>query len=144
VFARNVIVFGTPVSLQAKTSTTRDKWKTRVADAARDMVPAEDRFEYGSYGDIDVAVVYFHFGEMIGDLDNIAKPILDALNGPLWSDDRQIAHLRMRRVQLDPPRPLSLRDPPPIVSTALERAREIDSDFVFVSAEPSNWDGRLQ
>lgn len=32
------------------------------------------------------------------DLDNVAKAVLDACNGVLWDDDRQVASLLVRRV----------------------------------------------
>jgi Holliday junction resolvase RusA-like endonuclease len=42
-----------------------------------------------------------------GDLDNIAKAVLDAGNGVLWEDDRQIAALQLAKIvgaQHEPPR----------------------------------------
>jgi len=38
------------------------------------------------------------------DCDNIAKNVLDALNGVLWKDDAQVADLRVRKVYTDSPR----------------------------------------
>src|SRR5262245_31443537 len=38
-----------------------------------------------------------------GDLDNYAKLILDAANGVLWADDRQVDDLHVVRVRSSPP-----------------------------------------
>lgn len=39
------------------------------------------------------------------DLDNIVKPLLDAANGVLWRDDRQVDHLEVVRCPPDRERP---------------------------------------
>jgi len=40
--------------------------------------------------ELDVFIDYFHLGERRMDMDNIAKCILDALNGVAYVDDRQV------------------------------------------------------
>jgi Holliday junction resolvase RusA-like endonuclease len=40
-----------------------------------------------------------HSGGHVVDLDNAAKGILDALNGVLWYDDRQVEELSVRRIR---------------------------------------------
>ena len=88
-----LLILGTPVSLQAS-ARSRERWKARVRSVAEVVVPEEDQLNGLLYRDLRVWVVYFHLGEMDGDLDNIAKPLLDGLTGAVWSNDRQIAHLK--------------------------------------------------
>ena len=79
---------------------------------------------------------------MEGDLDNLAKPILDALSGPLWTDDRQIAHLTLRRVRRDGETWSARGDLPESVAEVLRRTEE-NEEFVFVRAVPYVADPRL-
>lgn len=43
-----------------------------------------------------------------GDLDNLAKAILDAANGVLWDDDRQVDGLFVRRLPSDKANPRTM------------------------------------
>ena len=53
----------------------------------------------------DVAVVAtVYFRDRRRDLDNVLKPLLDALQGIAYANDRQIAHLDFRK-SLDPTNP---------------------------------------
>lgn len=47
-------------------------------------------------------VVYFR--DRRRDLDNVLKPLLDALQGVVYANDRQIAHIELRR-EIDPRAP---------------------------------------
>jgi crossover junction endodeoxyribonuclease RusA len=114
---RELVIPGTPVSLQAS-ARSRERWKARVRAVAEVVVPEEDQLNGLLYRDLRVWVVYFHLGEMDGDLDNIAKPLLDGLTGAVWSNDRQIARLTLRRGR---------RDADPAVLYELVRGRS-DSD----------------
>lgn len=139
---REFVVHGTPVSLQGK-ARSKESWRSRVTLAAQNAVPEEERLEYGLVDAIAVWLVYFHLGEMDGDLDNIAKPILDALIGVVWSNDRQIARLTLRRLQLDAPGRPALIDPPEPVRLAVDAAMRNLGDFVYVRATIETWDGRV-
>jgi len=50
-------------------------------------------------GDISVAIEVY--GKNIGDLDNIAKSILDGMAGIVYKDDRQVTELRIRKMSGD-------------------------------------------
>jgi hypothetical protein len=39
--------------------------------------------------------IEFHLSSDTKDLDNLAKPILDAFNGLLWDDDRKVSRLKL-------------------------------------------------
>lgn len=66
------------------------RFKTRCRLAAQVQCPAPIA------GDVSLtAVVYFR--DRRRDLDNVLKPLLDALKGVVYEDDRQVAHLDFRR-----------------------------------------------
>jgi hypothetical protein len=56
---------------------------------------------------------------MEGDLDNILKPILDALCNLVYIDDHQVERLLVQK--FEPGRLLSLFSPSPTLAEALER-----------------------
>ncbi len=87
VFPVEFIVQGTPVSLQAKRAESKVIWKERVKQASYSALP-EDHFAT----DLSLAVTLFYFpdGQMQGDVDNIVKPILDALDKHIYFTDRQV------------------------------------------------------
>ena len=41
----------------------------------------------------------FHVADMRADVDNLAKTVLDALNGTAYADDRQVVDLRASKVK---------------------------------------------
>jgi crossover junction endodeoxyribonuclease RusA len=131
---RELVIPGTPVSLQAS-ARSRERWKARVRSVAEVVVPEEDQLNGLLYRDLRVWVVYFHLGEMDGDLDNIAKPLLDGLTGAVWSNDRQIAHLTLRRVRRDADPAVLYEDVPTPIADALNNHPE-NTEFVFVRAAP--------
>src|SRR5665213_2023042 len=92
-----LVVPGIPVSLQSKNSARRLAWKEKVAEAARSVVDESDLI---MFEDLAVLIVHFCFDWDEGDLDNIAKPILDGLVGPVMTDDRQVTQLTLRRTEL--------------------------------------------
>ena len=50
--------------------------------------------------DVVVAITYFYFGQAPIDVDNMAKPILDALKGFIYQDDKQVTVLVSRKRDL--------------------------------------------
>lgn len=108
-----------------------------------EAVAEEDRFEAGFVESIAVWVIYCHFGEMRGDLDNIAKPILDALIGTVWSNDSLISRLTLRRIRVDLPQGTPVLEPPASVQAAFEQAMADGTDFVYIRAEPDTWAGKV-
>jgi putative transposase len=78
-------VTGIPVSAQAKRRDRLKQWREDVrASAAKEWTgtaPME--------GEFAVIIVLYADGWRL-DVDNMAKPILDALTGLLWNDDRQV------------------------------------------------------
>ena len=53
-------------------------------------------------GQVMVTITYLHQGRSL-DVDNVPKPILDALKGLVYSDDAQVTDLLCRKRDLNEP-----------------------------------------
>jgi Holliday junction resolvase RusA-like endonuclease len=93
------VVAGPPISNQQSTPTGRANlaaWRTKIRGVAQTLWsnPAPS-------GELKVIILNFYVGkEPSVDLDNMSKPILDAMQSLVYDDDRQvtqgeIAHLRV-------------------------------------------------
>jgi len=137
---RELVVFGTPISLQSKRR--RQQWQERVSHAARDAVPDEDPY----FEEVSVALVYFYFGDTDLDVDNIAKPILDAMCGIVFADGGWISELTVRKTQLDRKagsHRVEIQDPTPLLAGALDRALADRLDMVYISVSSAPDHSRL-
>ena len=72
-------------------------------------------------GPIRLEITYVYANIAI-DLDNLAKPILDALKGLVFRDDEQITDMAMRKRQLD--RILQIETLLPLLLEGLARGEE--------------------
>jgi len=90
-------VNGPPVSAQTRNKDRLRAWKQQVRDAAQAKIPA-------GVGPVDTAVTvtitYYYEGDS-PDVDNIIKPIQDAMNGVVFADDAQVVETRSRKKSLD-------------------------------------------
>jgi crossover junction endodeoxyribonuclease RusA len=93
-FPLEFLVAGTPVSLSAKRRESVDQWKARIVDASRSVLP-EGHFATGN--PIAATLFYFPAAEMAGDIDNIVKPVLDALGNRIYVDDRQVHRVLVQK-----------------------------------------------
>jgi hypothetical protein len=87
------VVLGIPKSVQAKASSIQ-RWKAEVrAAAAKAWPPDSPPFDH----EVQIHVTYYHDGAPL-DVDNMLKPIQDALCGVVYADDKQLTdthgHLR--------------------------------------------------
>lgn len=88
-----IVVGGTPVSNQARRRERLRAWIVRVAEVARQEWPT-DALPW----DEPLSVTIDHyFAEISIDLDNLPKPILDALKGVAMVDDGQVVMLTLRK-----------------------------------------------
>ena len=85
---------GPPVSQQAKNKSRRRWIETVKSVAEREW--AADPPERGS---VVVAITYFFIDDVI-DVDNIPKPIVDAMNELVFEDDIQVTDLLCRKRNL--------------------------------------------
>jgi crossover junction endodeoxyribonuclease RusA len=88
---------GPPVSLQTRRRQRLQEWKQRVRDAALLCVPAG---EAPVTDHVNVTITYYYEGGS-PDVDNIIKPIQDALNGVVFVDDSQVVSTESRKKSLD-------------------------------------------
>ena len=103
---------------------TKEKreWKKKVFDAAYAVThPGHKPYN----GRMHVELTHYYIGGTI-DLDNLAKPMLDAIKGIAYEDDGPIDSLHLKRVDLESGTPIS------IVSGAMADAIEANRDFVHV------------
>src|SRR5205807_611858 len=83
------VVFGTPVSGQG-TSDAKRLWKELVRSAAE---TAADGKSHSLLESVVLRVAYFYVYAPAADLDNIVKPIQDALTGLAYANDVQVVDL---------------------------------------------------
>lgn len=116
-------VAGEPVSHQSNNRLLLDAWRRLVRATAAAGWGASPALS----GRLRVAVTYFHEGpETALDLDNMLKPIQDALNGLVYPDDRSIVDAAVRKARIDDP--IRARHQ----SLALLRAFHVGVPFVHV------------
>ena len=88
-------------------------------------------------GGVQVTIFYFYEGAP-ADVDNIVKPIHDALNGLVFHDDLQVSDAIVRRRDLAGP--YTIRNLTPVLAEGLDRQRE----FLYVSVEDAPPGGELE
>jgi Holliday junction resolvase RusA-like endonuclease len=88
-----IVVAGTPVSNQARRRERLRLWIARVAAELRQSWP-DDREPWA--GPVGIAITHY-FAEVPIDLDNLPKPILDAMKGITIVDDMQVVELVVRK-----------------------------------------------
>ena len=121
------VVFGTPISAQGATE-AKNSWKERVKVAAREAA------EVDASAPVDLVVLrvaYFYVDAPAADLDNVIKPIQDALKGIAFGDDIQVVDL------VGSMRPKAGNDVVEMSST-LATGFAGNSDFVHVVVEYSS------
>lgn len=95
-FPIEFIVRGTPVSQRAKLALARDEWKARVKDASAAVIPNP---HFASDARMAVTLYYLPIEAMLGDIDNIIKPVLDALTTHIYLDDQQVERLVVQKFE---------------------------------------------
>lgn len=129
-FPLEFIVRGTPVSLQVKRPESKVAWKQRVKRASYEVLP-EGHFSTESR--VSVTLFYFPATEMEGDIDNIVKPILDALCNHVYNDDKQVERVWVQK--FEPGRVFQFSNPTELLSEAL--AGEKPLLFVRLGDDPT-------
>lgn len=125
------IVAGTPKSVQASAGSKR-AWRQRVSAAATAALPPPHLV--GTLP-VRVTVIYFYVRTDL-DLDNILKPILDALNGIAYVDDEQVIDVIAAKRDLS--LTYALAGVSPVIVTQLASPGGTASDFVFVRIDAAD------
>ncbi len=89
------VVAGSPVSQQTRRKELLREWMQTVQQVARQGWVAEPPLA----GAVAVTITYFYDSDLL-DVDNIPKPVLDALKGIVYDDDRQVSDLLCRKRDL--------------------------------------------
>lgn len=117
-FPLEFVVAGTPVSLQAKRRASLDEWKSRIVEASRTVLPEG---HFAADDPLAITLYYFPNSEMQGDIDNIVKPVLDALERHIYIGDRQVQRVLVQK--FEPGSVFSFTRPSPILGNALEQSK---------------------
>jgi hypothetical protein len=128
------VVIGTPISAQGSKAARRH-WQQRVKDGAMNGASvAPSPFA----GDVALRILYIFIDSPAADLDNIIKPLQDAMKGVAFEDDLQVVDLvaSMRRK--------GASDAISMSSAAFWTAFGGGSDFVYVTVTPAQQIEALQ
>lgn len=119
------IVEGPAVPLRAVKQNAKryQAWKKKVCEEAAKLWQSETR---PILGEVTVTITNY-FTDEPPDVDNIIKPILDALNLLVYDDDFQVQSVTSRKFELD----ISQIVSPPILVNAANRAAEVIHIEVF-------------
>lgn len=90
------VIGAPPVSQQARRRRRVEEWTQRVQTVAESRWDSDPPIA----GEVVVVITYFFEGASL-EVDNIPKPILDALKGPVYSDDSQVSDLLCRKRELN-------------------------------------------
>jgi crossover junction endodeoxyribonuclease RusA len=129
-FPLEFIVQGTPVSFQAKRPDTKKAWQRCVKDASTMVLP---RGHLSTDAAMSVTIFFFPDAEMEGDLDNIIKPILDALCQHVYKDDRQVERVWVQK--FEPGKVFPFRTPSNALADALQGEKPLL--YVRLSDDPT-------
>src|SRR5437868_3515959 len=92
-------VLGPPVSFQTRDKATLKAWKKTINDEAVKKwtgAPLTQKLK--------MTLINFHEGDVAPlDDDNMVKPVRDALNKLVYTDDRQITYSELIQVSIDAP-----------------------------------------
>jgi Holliday junction resolvase RusA-like endonuclease len=123
-FRFEFVVDGPPVSQQARRRERVRQWIDEVRAAA-------SRFWFS--GEVPVSesvllsVTYFYDATSI-DVDNIPKPIIDALRGLVFMDDNQVTDMICRKRNL---KEVLIENPSAVLAEGLSRGK----DFLYIVVE---------
>ncbi len=112
------VIGGPPVSQQTRRRERVREWTAEVEDAARKTWDTEPPIA----GAIMVTITYFFDGTPF-DVDNIPKPILDALKGMVFSDDVQVFDLLCRKRDIN--ENLQIQNPSPELIEYLQESKQV-------------------
>ena len=88
----------TPISLHASTR-SKDRWKATIKAVARERIGQTDELGFLDRRPLALTIYYFSAAAMIGDVDNIVKPIMDALIAVAYLDDRDLDRVLVQKFE---------------------------------------------
>jgi crossover junction endodeoxyribonuclease RusA len=129
VFPIEFVVSGEAVSMQNKEGRGLKAWKALFTQASKKFRP-----ENAFYSETPLSVSIYHFpdGEMRPDIDNVIKPILDAMIDVVYRDDCIIDRVVAQKFETG--RVAKWSDPSTTLFGAISGQKPLT--YVRVSAEP--------
>ena len=112
------VIDGPPVSQQTRRRERVRQWRDEVRRAAEQHWPAG---ELPVTGPIMLTITYF-YDSISMDVDNLPKPILDALRGLVYLDDEQVTDVLCRKRNLN--RDFRVENPSSVLADGLSRGNE--------------------
>lgn len=109
-----VIVPGTPVSLAASARSI-SSWRERIRQATLPLLPQN---HFLAQGPVQVTIYFFVDAPVRFDIDNIVKPIFDALKSLVFVDDRQVERMVVQK--FEPDRLFTFAAPSGVLADAVE------------------------
>jgi crossover junction endodeoxyribonuclease RusA len=128
-FPLEFLVKGMPVSVQAKRPKSKIEWQQRVRDASSTVIPSP---HFASDDGISVTMYFLPADAMQGDIDNIIKPIIDALKGHIYIDDQQVERIVIQK--FEPSSGYRFVQPSAMLAEAFETERPVL--YVRISDNP--------
>lgn len=122
------IVDGTPASLQSRPK-WKNRWKNKVT---KEATKATSHLTGETTHHIQATIIYFYDSGAL-DLDNILKPILDAMTNVVYVDDTQVINIIANKRDLK--QKVTLHIP------SIQLAKKIggaSKDFVWLKLEFAN------
>jgi hypothetical protein len=123
-----LVVSGTPISLQAK-GKSLETWKQHVKATARRKFTETNEIGYLEDQPVAVTIYYFPLYPMVGDIDNIVKPIMDSLTTFAYLDDKAVERVLVQTI--GPDFEVVFTQP----SEQLVRAMDTEKPVVYVCVE---------
>lgn len=104
--------------MQTKNGKNRENWKLIVRDAALKRRNDLSEFCLLDQRALGVKIYYFPPEPMVGDIDNIVKPILDGMAGVAYPSDQVIEQVIVQK--FEPDTPWEFVSPSVLLSIALD------------------------
>jgi hypothetical protein len=123
----------TPISLQGSGG-SKERWKARVKQMGRDRVRQTDELGFLDRRPLALTVYYFPAAPMAGDVDNIVKPIMDALVHVAYMNDRDVERVAVQK--FEPQVEWGFADPSDQLAAALDTVPpvvyvRVDDDLIW-------------
>ncbi len=98
-FPFEFLINDTPKSLQSRNADARERWKQKVRRIAREHVNALRDWVFLDQRPLAATIFYFPPAEMEGDVDNIAKLILDGMKEVIYLEDDVIERVTVQKFE---------------------------------------------
>ena len=95
-FPFEFIVPAAPVSFQRSNTAAKQAWKDLVRNSLAPELPDQ---HFATDQGLAVTIYYYPENEMVGDLDNVLKLTLDAMNRHVYLDDQQIERIVIQKFE---------------------------------------------